>query len=347
MPRQGKEHALGPYKHGRQHRIVYVGANGSRETVSYEDEAKAIEERDAYNKAAGSRTVGEAVAEYLKEHPDETTKFRLYAILRLPGDDRPLSAITEAVARKLYETRQGECAVATHHGELRYVKRFFARQVELGRVRIHPFANIQPVGEQNRGKPKLRVKATRLFLAALLQDDSPEATAVLTTITFKLRARGVTDRLVQDLDDDGQIFWVRDSKTKSSDMEIEVPDFLRVRLLKLAEGKKPTDKLFTNAEGKPLTRYGLHYWTVEFCKRAGVDRVTPHGLRGSGATQAVRSGEAIERVAIETGHADRGMTLQRHYLGGGAIESGHARRVERLVMTTDLSVPNQDNPEVN
>jgi integrase len=92
---------------------------------------------------------------------------------------------------------------------------------------------------------------------------------------------------------------------------------------------------------KPISK------TVRFCKLARVERVTPHRLRGSGATQAVRSGEAIEKVAHDIGHADKGVTLKNHYLGGGAIESGHARYIERLVTRRPGIVPKPDDPGSN
>lgn len=351
MPRQGKEHAVGPYKHGQKWRVVYIGANGVRETESYESEAEAIAERDAYNQAAGTRTVGEAVEAYVTaEQTDksrETARFRLVGMLRLREGDRPLSAITIAEAKKLYAKRVEEREAATQHGELKYVKRFFNYAVKRGWVRVNPFAEIQQVGEANRGKPKLRVKETRTYLAGLLADPSMEATAVLTALTFSLRASAVVDRVVEDLDDDGWILWVRDSKTKASDMEIEVPAFLRERLVLLAAGKKPGEKLFVRANGEPCTRDWLHYHTVRLCKEVGVSRVTPHGLRGSGATNKVRSGEAIERVAKEIGHNDKGITLKRSYLGGGAIESGRARAIEELVMERPGSVSSQQTTEVD
>ena len=133
-------------------------------------------------------------------------------------------------------------------------------------------------------------------------------------------------RTVEDLDDDGRLFWIRDTTTPAGDREIEIPASLRPRLLRLAEGKAPTERLFG-----AMTRHGLHYHCVRFCKLAGVPRVTPHGLRGSGATNAVRLGGTVEQVARAVGHADGGKTLRRHYLGGGAEESARARQIEALL----------------
>lgn len=342
MSKQGKERANGPYKHGKRYRVVFVTATGASETESFETEAEAIAERDAYNQEAGCRTLGEALQEYFKEKPDETTYYRLRAIFRVEEGDRPLNAITPTEARKLYAKRVEAKAAATHHSELGYALRFFARQIELGRLSTNPFAGIKKEGTKNKGKPKLRVNGTRQYLSVLLQDESVEATAVLTALTLSLRASAVVGRTVADLDDNGWLLWVRDNKSPAGDLEIELPAFLRERLLKLAEGKKPGDKLFGT-----MTRFSLWRQTINYCKTAGVERVTPHGLRGSGATQRVRAGESIERVAKEIGHADGGITLKGHYLGGGAIESGRARMVNDLVMDAQEGVTNQDNQEVN
>jgi integrase len=187
------------------------------------------------------------------------------------------------------------------------------------------------------------VNATRAFLAKLLSDESVEATAVMTALMLGLRANEVVKRVVDDLDDDGWLLWIRDSKTENSDREIEVPELLRARLLELAKGKQPTDRLFGD-----VTRHWLLYHTVRLCEEAGVPRVTPHGLRGSGATTAVRLGGSVEDVARALGHGDEGSTLKAHYLGGGAIESARARRIEDLMLGTkrDRIVPNDDS-EVN
>lgn len=331
MAKQGRERANGPYKRpgSRKWRVFYFNAMGVRSFEDYASEEEAIARRDAYNAAAGSRTVAEAVQEYLDEQADkrgrDTTRYRLTAMLRLKEGDRPLAALTAPLARELYRKRTSEVAVDTHHGELSYVRRFCEWCIDRGWLRINPFAGIKPEGKKRRGKPKLRVNATRQFLATLMADPSLEATAVLTALMLGLRASEVVKRTVEDLDDDGRLLWIRDSKTEGSDREIEIPELLRQRLLKLAEGKAPGDRLFG-----ALTRHGLHYHTVRYCERAGVQRVTPHGLRGSGATMAVRLGGGVEQVARALGHADDGGTLRAHYLGGGAIESARARTIERL-----------------
>lgn len=344
MPRKrGHERAIGPYKHGALWRVIYIDAEGKREMESYASYAEAIEERDAANLTAGNRSVGDAVDAFLKEHEGErgyeTWRHRLRSILRLREQDRPLVSVTPKLSAELYSQRRTECANDTHHGELRYVKHFFAWCIEQRWLKVNPFAAVKPVGKKSRGKPKLRVNATRVFLARLLADRSTEATAVLTAIMLGLRASAVIKRTVEDLDDDGWLLWVRDNKSEAGDLEIEVPAVLRDRLLELAKGKLPTDRLFGD-----VSRHWLHYHTVRLCEEANVPRVTPHGLRGSGATSAVRLGGHIEDVARALGHADEGDTLKAHYLAGGAIESARGRQIEALAlgMKRNESLPDDD-----
>jgi integrase len=340
MSKQGRERALGPYQHGAGWRVIYVKADGKREAGKIQSHAEACLERDVFNEEAENRTLDMAVDRYIEAQVKagrrgiETYRYRLVGILRFKegGGSRQVSTVNAAYARKLYEQRCGEVANDTQQGELAYVKRFFDWCVEQGFCRLNPFTEIKPVGQKNRGKPKLRVNGTRQFLGKLLEEDTLESTAVLMALTLALRANEVVKRTVEDLDDDGRILWIRDSKTKGSDREIEIPEFLRVRLLKLAAGKQPSDPLFGD-----LTRHGLHYWTVKFCTKAGVNRVTPHGLRGSGATQAVRVSGGIEQVARAIGHVDGGVTLRGHYLAGGAEESARARTIASMV--TDPRYP--------
>lgn len=343
MPRkQGNERALGPYKHGTKWRVVYVAASGAREVESYETEAEAIEARDAARLTAGNRSVMDAIGEYLKEHAEcrgvETMRYRLRSLLRVKDGDRPLVSLTAAVARDLYAKRTTEVKPDTHHGELRYARQFCGWCVKRGYLRIDPFAGIETVGKKSKGKPKLRVNESRTFLAMLLADESVEATAVLTAFLLGMRATSVVERTVEDLDDGGRLFWITKDKTKSGEREIEIPEVLSERLLKLAEGKAPTDRLFGDVD-----RHWLLRATVRYCKAAGVKRVTPHGLRGSGATSAVRMGGSVEDVARALGHADRGATARAHYIGGGAEESARGRRIEGLILGTkpDRIVPKE------
>jgi integrase len=235
--------------------------------------------------------------------------------------------MTEARAAKLYSLRAKEVAAATHHGELAAAVRFMAWCVKKGWLRLNPFEGVEPQGQAARGKPQLRVDEAKRFLAVLLGDPSPEATAVTVSLLMGLRAREVVARVVRDLDDGGRLLWIPESKTAAGVRQVRVPTVLMSRLLILARGKGPQERLFGD-----MTRHGLHYHTVRFAKLAGVPRVTPHGLRGTFATLAVAGGDGgTETVARTIGHADAGTTLRRHYLAPGAEDSAKVRSLEGLI----------------
>jgi integrase len=264
-----------------------------------------------------------------KDSTDVTARFRLTSFFDLVRRDIPLSSVTAKSAAIMYRARLDKVAVATHHGELGYARRFFAWCVDRGWVRANPFDDVEPVGTKNRGKPKLRVSASRQFLEYLVRDPSAEATAAMMAFVLGLRASEVVKRTADDLDDDGWLLWIRDTKTRAGDREIEVPELLRLRLVELTRGMGPKDRIFGD-----MTRYGLHYHVGRLCDAAGVPRVSPHGLRGSGATNAVRMGGSVASVARAMGHEDHAsgaVTLRRHYLAGGAEESSRGRQVMGLL----------------
>jgi integrase len=334
--------ALGPYKHGNRWRVIVVDHAGTRHTESFPNVDEAEQRITAVNARHGI-SLSEAIDGYLatlRDRSRPTAKFRLYGLLRVTDRDRPLVTITPTVARDLYEGRvKAGYAGATLHGEVGYAQRFFAWAVEQGFVRSDPFAGIEVTKERGRGKPKLRVNASKQLLAHLWNDASVESTAVLTAFALALRASSVVARTVEDLDDDGRLLWIRDDKTPAGDREIEVPELLRQRLIPLtrrADGtpRAPQERLF-GTDGNPApTRYWLHYHTVRLCNEAGVPRVTPHGLRGSGATNRVRAGAPLAEVARQLGHDPRDVgtvTLKRHYLGGGALESARGREIDLML----------------
>jgi integrase len=367
--RQGAERVYGPYyePERNRYRVIIHRADGAREALFFAEETHAHEAANAARNATETRTVEQAMEEYLSSVPERgraTARARLEAFLATVRP-RLLRSVTERDAAKLYRSRVEtpqmvwvcECGVpcrrrstghakrreekplaaATHQGELALTRRMFQMHVEAGHIKVNPFRAVKPVGEKKKGKPKLRVNPSRTFLNYLMTDPSSEATAVMMAFVLALRAGGVVKRRVEDIDDNGWLLWVRDNKTEAGDLEIEIPGFLRERLLKLVEGKAPQEYLFTTEKGLPATNTWLRWHTERFCKLAGVPRVTPHGLRGSGATQAVRLGGSIEQVAQAVGHADDGATLKAHYLGGGAIESARARAMTRLVEETDAN----------
>jgi integrase len=86
-----------------------------------------------------------------------------------------------------------------------------------------------------------------------------------------------------------------------------------VELLKRqVKGKQPTAWVFPKAAALQDAKGWMIRASGRVCKRAGVPRVTPHGLRGSGATTDVLD-EVVARVSKQLGHTDTAVTMA-HYL---------------------------------
>ena len=76
--------------------------------------------------------------------------------------------------------------------------------------------------------------------------------------------------------------------------------------------KEPAEEhLFLNANGKPITRFGIRYITKQYAKSAGTrcpsinnKAIAPHTLRHSTAMHLIRSGNDINMVSYWLGHAD-------------------------------------------
>ncbi len=111
----------------------------------------------------------------------------------------------------------------------------------------------------------------------------------------------------RDLDDDGKLLWIPDSKTEAGRRTLQVPELLRPLLKGLAEGKSPEAKLFGHH-----WRDWVRKWVKRICEAAGVPKVTAHGMRGLHSTLAVENG--VDPELREAGG------------GGGGPAASRARR---------------------
>lgn len=116
--------------------------------------------------------------------------------------------------------------------------------------------------------------------------------------------------------------WLRSDGKTHQRRRVYLPGFVMERLREYV-AQCQTELLFTSAVGTPVHRTN---WTARSlqpaCDRAGVRKITPHALRDTCATLALRSGIAPQVVAAHLGHADATTTL-RHYAGvvAGDLES--------------------------
>ena len=133
---------------------------------------------------------------------------------------------------------------------------------------------------------------------------------------------GVGDHqpVVRDLDDEGRLLWIPETKTEAGKRTLPVPEVLQPYLRKIAEGKRATDSLF-----------GQHWrdwpreWAQRICKAAKVPEVTAHGMRGLHGTLAVERGATTHVVAQALGHESE-TTSRESYISREAITGADQRR---------------------
>jgi integrase len=125
------------------------------------------------------------------------------------------------------------------------------------------------------------------------------AVGALLSLTLGLRASEITERVARDLDDDGRLLWIPESKTNAGRRNVEVPPMVRPFLKRLARRKAPADLLF----GKHW-RDWVRANVTRICKLAEVPEVCAHSMRGLHATIAVEAGATGHLVATALGHED-------------------------------------------
>jgi integrase len=356
----GQERIHGPYKHRNKYRVIEVRGDGQRAMVSFETEAEALKYVAAVKKVAIGRSVGEAVTDYLqylrgkparrggmrRESTLELNRSRLVGFLQLPEGDRPLGTLTPQYARKLFDARAAEVKPDTMIAELATVERWMRYCVDVeGWLPKNPFTGLQVVGELSTGKPQLREDEARRFLATALLEGSQGGLAAALALLTGMRASEVTGLTVRDLDSGGTVLWVADNavrKLKNRKMRrLQVPTVLQHRLRSLAGERSPEERLFHDPDCKNgVHRYWLYNHVERLCGKAGVPRVSPHGLRGTFATLA-REVMPTEKVAATIGNLPR--VSATNYIEAGAAESADAARLAATLGGTDATDVQVDN----
>lgn len=341
-----KERVHGPYKHRSRWRVVHVHADGKQEAVSFSDEQGARRYAKRKRAALHCRAVGDAVTEYLahlrtspgrggyvrRESTIRLEEWRLSAFLK-PLLDSSLTALTSAAAAKLLETRRGAVKPDTLAGELVTAMRWARWCRSRGWLRGAPFDGLVVAGERTAGKPQLRVDSARRFLSAALHEQSASGLAAAMALLMGMRASEITGLHVRDIDDGGKLVWISRAKTRRGVRRLSVPPQLVSRLGPLAAGRSADEPLWGDVD-----RHWLGYHVVRLCRVAGVERVTPHGLRGTWATLSVAA-MPTEQVAATLGHLPA--VSRAAYIAPGAEQSAAATRVaeqlaERVTTADDV-----------
>jgi integrase len=337
---------LGPYKvRGREWRVIVVEESGSRTARNFETEAEAIQVVRSVNREirkAAEKTIGEAKEAYEVYLRDEkqnkkssytATLWRL-GIFFLDAELR-LSALSPSKCASYYDalrtrtTKYGKpLATDSHRNILAEAKTFLKWSVGRGYLRANPLEAVEGTGKRRHGKPQLRIDEARRWQAKALQlaDEGQEgAIAAVVTLLMGLRAGEVVSRIVRDLDDEGRLLWIPDSKTEAGKRTLQVPEFLRTYLLALAKGKRSEDLLFGYHD-----RNWPRKWVARICKAAKVPQVTAHGMRGLHGTLAVETGLSAHAVAAALGHESVTTTLQS-YAKAGAGSGARQQRVLEIL----------------
>ena len=307
MARRSKpERVLGPYRHHRKWRVLLVSAGGAKTVTDYENEAKARQVVRSLRRElakGGDRTVQEAREKYeMYMRDDKGNKLRSIAAttwrlgIFFHEDDLLLDELTPERCRGYYDALRTRprpktkrpLAVDSHRNILAEAKSFLGGAWGSGGSRAIRWTRSRAWASGGMGKPQLRIDEARRWQAKALEfADQGEAGAVaaMMSLVMGMRASEIVSRVVRDLDDDGRLLWIPETKTEAGRRTLPVPEFLQPYLRQIAKGKGPADSLF-----------GRHWrdwpreWVQRICRAAKVPVVTAHGMRGLHGTLAVERG---------------------------------------------------------
>ncbi len=255
------------------------------------------------------------------------SKLRLLVGAQLDGP----AAMAEPLARSLYAELTGKCAAATHREALRAARSCYRWAVEEGLVKLNPWAGVRPVGKARRGKPQLTIDEARRLAEhcrGRLHEDG--ALVVLLALLCGLRCSEIVERTVRDVDDNGRLLRIADSKTAAGRRLLELPAELLDAVAARCRARKPDEPLLPRvARLAGSARQWASREVKRYCAAAGVRVVCAHALRGQFASLAYEAAAMPHLVAAALGHACSAVT-ERHYADRGAVQRAAQR--ERLAV---------------
>lgn len=343
MARRTKpERVLGPYRHYNRWRVLLVSAGGEKALTDYESEEEARQVVRSLKRElskGGNRTVAEAREKYEaymredkgnKERSITATSWRLGIFFH--EEDLLIDELTPARCRGYYEALRTRprpntnrpLAVDSHRNILAEAKSFLKWCVGQRWIARNPLEEVIGVGRRRHGKAQLRIDEARRWQAKAVEfaeQGQTGAVAAMMSLVMGMRASEIVSRVVRDLDDDGRLLWIPETKTEAGKRTLPVPEFLQPYLRQVAKGKAPSDSLF-----------GRHWrdwpreWVQRICRAAKVPEVTAHGMRGLHGTLAVERGATTHVVAQALGHESE-TTSRESYISREAITHADQRRV--------------------
>ncbi len=200
-----------------------------------------------------------------------------------------------------------------------------------------PWTGKRAQRRMGRGKPQLQggAQARHYLEAALSYSDPADRVAASLPLLCGLRSGEVRHLRVADLDWDLNVLWIRgdhavgagdwDVKTSKSVRTVPIPEELADDLRELAAGFAGGDPLFRSHRSVSgcFEAAWLRRLVQRTCVAAKLPVVAPHGLRGTFVSICAALGRLeVPKIAELVGHADRGTTVRRAYLGTAERQPG-------------------------
>ena len=255
--------------------------------------------------------------------------------------DLPISRVDVSFMRDYLIRLRDNYALASQKSRWCQVAEFLSFAVVRGHLKKSPLVEIGKAElawrskrgskKMGRGKTQLRnVTEATLYLQAASQLNKPEQrVASQLPLLTGLRSGEVRHLQVGDCDFVLGKLWIRDDevdnddgwnvKSASSRRTVDIPARLVDDLMLLCDGQRPDDFVFRSSwstSGGAFDRKWLNRMVGEVCRTAGTKRVTAHGLRDTFASIVTELGKrSIDDVGLMLGHADKGQTAKRHYIG--------------------------------
>ncbi len=265
----------------------------------------------------------------LKPRPIEDREYRLKAFF--PDQTLLLGDLTRATCaanydrlRTLVSERTGKVySVDTHRAMLAEARMLMKFAIGKRWLKVSPLDGLEGLGKRRHGKPQLRIDEARKWTATaigLADNGDVGAVVALAALLLGMRASEIVSRVVRDLDDDGRLLWIPDSKTEAGKRTLRIPEVLRPYLERLVANRAPDAPIFGSHD-----RDWPRACVQRICKLAGVPSVGAHSMRGLHATLAMDAGITGTVVAASLGH-EHVSTTTRSYASGDAVAGAQQRR---------------------
>jgi len=118
-------------------------------------------------------------------------------------------------------------SVDYHRNALAEAKTFLRWCVKKGWLSANPAEHVEGTGRRNHGKEQLRIDEARRWTATAVkyaERDEEGAIAAMMTLLLGMRCSEVISRVARDVDDEGRLLWIPDSKTAKGRRTLVVPN---------------------------------------------------------------------------------------------------------------------------